>query len=109
MEKLEKVREECRDRWGEETETLYRLTKEEILLFNPRYILTQKPIGLSYMERDVFAVFNLPCWKYKGIVFPSTRMCVSVGDFSDVLDELPHIPNKKEGKALRKAKIKKGQ
>jgi hypothetical protein len=96
--------------WDEyERIKLPRITKEEILTFNPRYILNQKPIGINGYDRKSNIVFIVPNIKYCGIEYPSIRMAVNVGDFIDVLEGLPHIPNKKESKAIRKEKIKRGK
>jgi hypothetical protein len=72
------------------------LTKEELISrFHPKQIVKCRPRGISTYEDDEYVSFG--GWSVK------------VKDFKEVLANCPHYPNKKESKALRKAKIKQGK
>ena len=87
--------------WDEDKSyTLPLLTKEELEMFSARYLLSQKPRGLKELKEKYFA-FSTLCFKNL------PQYCaVNTEEFIEVLESKPHVPNKKEGKAIRKEKAK---
>jgi hypothetical protein len=79
-----------------ETEELFLMTKDELAKhYHPRVIVKQRPRGISTFSDTEYVEFH--------------GKAVLVKDFKEVLANCPHYPNKKESKALRKAKIKQGK
>lgn len=104
----ETVKVERRNGWGDmETQDVPIITKQEILILHPRYIFAQKPPGISTLPPDSYIVFfaeNVP----KKASYTRGVYAIKVKDFLEVLASLPHFPNKKEGKILRREKQKRG-
>lgn len=93
-------------RYDEERYIPYpRILPEEVLLFHPRYIITQKPRNMFGMKDDRYIPFKTPP-SVPGNKFLVGYYAITVKEFKEVLASLPHFPNKKEGKALRVAEAK---
>jgi hypothetical protein len=91
--------------WGEEEQiTVPRISKEQLLTIHPKYIFKHKPKGLSYMDKDRFDHFKTPENLKAGCGFNRGDYGVLVKDYLEVLASLPHFPNKKEAKEIRKNK-----
>lgn len=100
------TRDRCWD-WAEVT--LPVITKEELLTIHPRYLVKQRPIGVKHFDDDFYVGFVVP-ESFRFLNETKSRwVSIKAGDFKQALASLPHIPNKKESKALRKAKIKQGR
>lgn len=100
-----------RDYYGADYEevVLPVVTKEELLTVHPRYLVKQRPIGVSYLDDDFHVGLVLPeSFKFNDET-PGRWVAVKISVFKEVLNSMPHIPNKKEAKAIRKAKIKQGR
>lgn len=82
------------------------ITKEELMKFPPRFLLSQKPYNFNSHHVDDYIEVRMPYGQY---VDNKGWGCIKCKDFQEVLNSMPHIPNKKESKALRKAKIKQGR
>lgn len=82
------------------------MSKDQLLSFHPRYILKEKPRGLSSFPDSKFVLFDARNPSKKSGLKDKVY-AVSVSDYKAVLASLPHFPNKKEGKRLRKEKSKK--
>lgn len=90
--------------WGRsETKNYPVLTKEEVLLFNPKYIFSQRPIGVSFSNEDSYVCFDTG-GSVPGNNFKTGIYAVKVKDFKEILASLAHFPNKKEGKILRRGR-----
>ena len=83
--------------------TLMVLTKEDLVKFNTRFLLSRKPYDLKNVDKEYMLFGTLGQFKLP-------QYClVKADDFIEVLESRPHIPNKKEGKIIRKSRIKKGK
>ena len=96
--------------WENVDKNLPIMTKDELSLFSTRFLLLSRPHGLSTMDKKKYIYFwsGWDISKKHGIP-QNHEFAVNIGDYIEILSERPHIPNKKESKAIRKAKIKKGK
>lgn len=87
--------------WNEYEERDYPIiTKEEFSIFPPRFIFSQKPIGLS-LEREKYITVATPNSVPKNCGFEPGVYAILTKDFQELINSLPHFPNKKESKKLR--------
>jgi hypothetical protein len=85
------------------------ITQEQLECFSTRFLMNQKPFGVSTMSPDStigIAAYNIP--KKKKHLLDEGLYNVKVSDFMEVLNSRPHVPNKKEGKIFRRFRAKKG-
>lgn len=93
-----------------EQATLPLITKEELLTIHPRYLKKNRPVHLREHGDDEYFGFYAPeSFRLMDIPRRGGWFAVRAKDYKDAMKSLPHIPNKKESKALRKARIKQGR
>lgn len=97
--------------WEEPVGKKYQvISKSEIDLFPTKHLLAQKTHGLSFDDDKSYILFNTR-WVIKkayGLEYYKIY-AANVKDFREVLNSREHVPNKKEGKAIRQAAAKKGR
>lgn len=94
--------------WDECEEIEYPIiTKQEFSIFPPRFIFSQKPIGLS-SKQDKYITVTTPISVPKNCGFKPGVYAILTKDFQELINSLPHFPNKKESRKLRQnaSKIK---
>lgn len=86
------------------------LTYEELKQMPPRYVFQTRERHLSYRRSHEFVKFLTPRNISKDLDVEGCRYyAVQVEVYKQILNELPHYPNKKEAKERRRAKAKQGR
>lgn len=94
--------------WWEESIEVPIIEAKEILVFPAKYIFNQRPKKGFPANNEEYIAFKTPN-SVPSNAFPVGLYAIKSKDFKEILNTLPHFPNKKEGKRNRQMKAKKKQ